>query len=81
MARTKTQRQIAARGIAARVLQIRAAAGLSAHELDVKAGVGRNTTARVEAGASVPRADTLVRLARALGVELGWLADGKAVAP
>ncbi len=45
----------------------RANQGLSASELAVKAGLGRQTVSRIEKGEAEPRIATIGKLAKALG--------------
>jgi len=47
----------------------RRAAGITQQELATKSGVSRMTVQRIEAGAIDPRVDTLLALARVLGLE------------
>jgi transcriptional regulator with XRE-family HTH domain len=53
------------------VSQARRAAGFSQRELSGRTGVPQPAIARIERGLQVPRADTLERLLRACGFELG----------
>ncbi len=53
--------------------------GLSAHELDKMAQVTRGYTSRLESGdRQSPEFAPIVKIARALGVSLDFLAHGKA---
>lgn len=47
----------------------RRAAGITQQELATKSGVSRMTVQRIEAGSIDPRVDTLLALARVLGLE------------
>ena len=51
--------------------QARRLAGLTQRQLAVRAGVPQATVGRIEAGQVAPRVDTLERLLRATGQELG----------
>jgi transcriptional regulator with XRE-family HTH domain len=59
--------------IASTVRRLRRRAGLTQEELSERAGIGRATLARVEAGSVDPAASTLRKLAVALGVGVGDL--------
>lgn len=52
------------------VRRLRAARGLSQHELAKRMGVSQSAVARLEAGGVEPRLSTLDRVAQALSVEL-----------
>jgi len=58
------------------VLAARRHAGFSQEELGALAGLHRTEIGFVEGGRRLPRADTLVKLASALGVEAGELLAG-----
>jgi len=59
--------------IGQRIRRRRSEAKLSASEVARRTGVTRETLAAWESGQSAPRANKLVTLATALGVEIGWL--------
>jgi transcriptional regulator with XRE-family HTH domain len=54
---------------AARLRQLRAAAKLTQEELAERAGIHRQTIARLELGTRKPAWDSVLALARALGVD------------
>ncbi len=56
--------------VAARIVELRVARGLSQEALAQKAEINRVTLARLERAMHQPTLDTLDRLARALGVSL-----------
>jgi transcriptional regulator with XRE-family HTH domain len=51
-------------------------AGLSQEELAERAGLHRTAISLSETGKRNPRLDTLVKLAKALGISVGVLVDG-----
>ena len=52
---------------------VREKLGLTLQQLADRAGIGRSTLIEIEAGVSVPRLDTAMRIASALGVDIsGW---------
>lgn len=59
-----------------RVRKAREVTGLSQDELAERAGVGRATLARLESGKGKPRRATIIAIAFATGVDLGWLENG-----
>jgi transcriptional regulator with XRE-family HTH domain len=63
-------------GIGDRVAGIRRRLGLSQAAFARLVGVGRNTVAKAERG-HLPRAATLGRMARAGGVSVDWLMQGR----
>lgn len=63
----------AARRIADRVRQFREVRGLSQERLAARADLAARQVQRIEAGTANPRLATLVRLAGALGVDVGEL--------
>lgn len=63
-------------GCAARVREAREASGLSMRELSAAAGISVQTWSNTEAGKTVPKVDSLERMAVALGVAPSWLAYG-----
>ena len=56
--------------VAARIAEIRAQRGLTQESLAARARINRVTLARLERALHPPNLDTLVRIARALGVDL-----------
>lgn len=50
--------------------------GLSQEELGVRAGLHRTAVGQLERGERTPRADSLIRLAGAMGIPTGDLLDG-----
>lgn len=56
--------------VARLIRRTRQAAGLTQRQLAANAGVPQSTVARIELGRIVPRADTLDRLLRAMGLSL-----------
>lgn len=58
-------------GLQAKLRQARTKAGLSQRELAALAGVPQSTVGRIESGAISPRAETVERLLRVVGCELG----------
>lgn len=75
------QRLEFARRLGLNVARARVATGLSQEELGFRAEFHRNAVGALERGESVPGADTLVRIAGALGVEPGALYAGIAWQP
>ena len=65
------------RGAGHRLRAVREAAGLSQLALSAASGVTNDTISRLELGRRAPQADTIERLARALGVEPVALAVGE----
>lgn len=59
-----------------RLFAVRKEAGLGLLALGKKAGVAHMTISAIEKGRQMPAADTIERLARALGVSPCWLAFG-----
>jgi XRE family transcriptional regulator, regulator of sulfur utilization len=57
--------------------RVRLSQGLTMQKLGKKAGVNPITIGRLERGYRTPRLETVHKLARALGVELGDLLVGK----
>jgi transcriptional regulator with XRE-family HTH domain len=55
--------------------------GLSQEELAARANIHRTQISLIESGKRMPRLDTLVKLAGALGIEPGALLDGIAWEP
>lgn len=68
--------------IAERVRWVRAQTGLSARTIDSLADLTPGHTALLEGShRKHPSAETLTKLARALGVSLDWLSDGQGLPP
>lgn len=65
-----------ARATGANLFQARRRSGLTQHELAKRAGVHRETVARLEQGRQSVRADTFFKLSGALGIEPAVLLDG-----
>jgi transcriptional regulator with XRE-family HTH domain len=63
-----------------RVAQIRLARGLTQKQLARRARYGEVSVSRLETGDSVPKIDTIVRVAKALEVDVGDLFSKEAVA-
>jgi transcriptional regulator with XRE-family HTH domain len=63
------------------LLRARGSAGLTQEEIAFRAGLHRTEVGLLERGLRVPRIDTLVKLAGALGVEPAALLDGIAWNP
>lgn len=64
-------------GLAERLHEARCRAGLSARALDGKAGITVGHTALIESGRRErPAAETVRKLADALGVSIDWLVSG-----
>jgi transcriptional regulator with XRE-family HTH domain len=61
---------------AANLRRLRKAAGLSQEELAFRADIHRTQISFIEGGRRLPRLDTLVKLAGALGVTTNDLVDG-----
>jgi transcriptional regulator with XRE-family HTH domain len=66
---------------AANLLLLRNAAGLSQEELSFRAEIHRTQISLIEGGHRMPRLDTLIKLAGALGVTLQDLLKGIAWEP
>jgi transcriptional regulator with XRE-family HTH domain len=66
---------------AANVLRFREAAGISQEELAFRAEVHRTQISLIEGGQRLPRLQTLIKLAGALGVTANDLVDGIAWEP
>ena len=62
--------------LGARLFAVRKEAGLGLLALSKKAGVAHTTIGDIEKGRQMPAADTVERLARALGISPCWLAYG-----
>lgn len=70
-----------ASGIAARLKLARSHAELTIRALASAAGVASSAITDTEIGNRIPRADTIEKIARALGVSACWLAYGEGSAP
>ena len=70
-----------ASGIAARLKLARSHAELTIRALASAAGVASSAITDTEIGNRIPRADTIEKIARALGVSACWLAYGEGTAP
>lgn len=70
-----------ASGIAARLKLARSHAELTIRALASAAGVASSAITDTEIGNRIPRADTIEKIARALGVSACWLAYGEGIAP
>src|SRR5438132_4718334 len=66
------------RSLASRILEARKEAGLTQNQLAERSGIGQSALSSLETGETIyPQAGTLLRLARALGVEATWLDSGE----
>lgn len=63
--------------LGARVRELRTRRGVTQQQIADRADVTRVSVARIEAGRQLPRYETLVSLAGALGVSVGALFDGE----
>lgn len=70
-----------ASGIAARLKLARSHAELTIRALASAAGVASSAITDTEIGNRIPRADTIEKIARALGVSACWLAYGEGTVP
>jgi transcriptional regulator with XRE-family HTH domain len=68
--------KLACSDIGARLNEARIEAGLSMSALGARARVAASTINTIEKGRAMPAADTIERLARALGLHPCWLAYG-----
>lgn len=59
-----------------RLMRARSAKGLSKHELEELSGLSRGAIKAYERGNTLPRIDSLAKLAEALGVSINWLTYG-----
>ena len=75
MASRKT-RPVVAERFAANLRTLRKAAGLNQEELALRADIHRTQISYVESGQRMPRLDTLIKLAGALGVTANDLVAG-----
>jgi transcriptional regulator with XRE-family HTH domain len=66
---------------AARIREMREHLGISARELDRRAGLAEGHTSLIETGTRGVEAKTLAALAGALGVSLDWLVLGRDATP
>ena len=80
-ARRQTMSPATSARFAANVLRLREAAGISQEELAFRADVHRTQISLIEGGQRLPRLETLVKLAGALGVTVNDLVDGIAWEP
>ena len=60
-----------------RVRKAREHSGLKQSELAERVGMARTSLARIEQGKTEPRRTTLIAIAFATGVDLGWLQNGE----
>ncbi|MBI4316847.1 MAG: helix-turn-helix transcriptional regulator [Chloroflexi bacterium] len=67
--REEWERQRPQREFSSALIRARLNAGISQSELARRVGVSRPVIARLEAGLRIPRVDTIMRLASALGVD------------
>lgn len=65
--RIEAQARQARESLGGRIREYRESAGFTQAELSSRAGIGRVTLARIEAGEHSPRTETLTAIARALG--------------
>jgi transcriptional regulator with XRE-family HTH domain len=70
-----------AKRVGERVRQLRRASGFTQAGLAERGGLTTQAVSRIERGTRAPTLETLDKLAAALGVSLGALADAAAVAP
>ncbi|MBS1878613.1 MAG: helix-turn-helix transcriptional regulator [Actinobacteria bacterium] len=68
-------------GLGENVRRCRRRAGISQEELSFRSSVHRTDVSKIERGESMPRTDTLLKLASGLGVEAQELLDGLAWEP
>jgi transcriptional regulator with XRE-family HTH domain len=68
-------------GFGENLRRLRRRAGLSQEELNFRSSVHRTDISKIERGESLPRTDTLLKLAGGLGVEPQELLDGLAWEP
>jgi transcriptional regulator with XRE-family HTH domain len=66
---------------AANLARCRRAADLSQDDLGFRASLHRTEISQLERGLRLPRIDTLIKLAGALGISVGGLLDGMAWHP
>jgi transcriptional regulator with XRE-family HTH domain len=71
----------AARRFAANLIQHRKRANLTQEELGLRAAINRSQVGKLEMGKTLPRLDTLLKLAGALTVPVGDLTKGIAWKP
>lgn len=64
-----------------RIAEAREAAGLTAEEMALNAGVTVDTVQKWESGERAPRANRLTTLSGILGVSAAWLLSGEGSAP
>lgn len=70
-----------ASGIASRLKEARKHSDLTIRALAAAAGVASSAITDTEIGNRIPRADTLEKMARALGVSACWLSYGEGPKP
>jgi transcriptional regulator with XRE-family HTH domain len=68
--------RVVAERFAANLRRLRAAAVISQEELAFRADIHRTQISFIESGRRLPRLETLIKLAGALGVTTGDLVDG-----
>jgi transcriptional regulator with XRE-family HTH domain len=68
-------------GLGENLRRCRRRAGISQEELGFRSSVHRTDVSKIERGESMPRTDTLLKLAGGLGVEAQELLDGLAWTP
>ena len=81
MVRSVSKLAPGASGIAARLKEARQHAEMTIRALAAAAGVASSAITDTEIGQRIPRADTLEKMARALGVSACWLAYGEGDSP
>lgn len=81
MVRSVSKLAPGASGIAGRLKDARKHAEMTIRALASAAGVASSAITDTEIGQRIPRADTLEKMARALGVTACWLAYGEGDAP
>ena len=64
------------RALGARVRELRKKAGYSQEDVAFRAGIHRTQVSLLESGSRMPRVETLVKLAGALGVTTDEILDG-----
>lgn len=69
---SKRKGQVSVKVISARIRTRREQVGMSQVELAFKVGVDPSTIWRIEKGSAAPKVDTLQKVARALGMPVGW---------
>lgn len=69
--------KLACEKLGARLYDVRNRAGLTMSGLADRSSVAASTINAIEKGRQIPAADTIERLARALGIRACWLAYGE----